>query len=96
MRVRFTPAARTEAREAAKWYTQQEDRALGARFSAEVVRVARLIGERPHAWTEVEPGVRRTTLRRFPFSLYYAVTSEGVLVLAVAHQSRKAGYWRNR
>lgn len=97
MRVRLLPAAKAEADEAADWYaTRDPDGDLDARFLAEVKRVGRLIGERPHAWAEVEPGVRRVVLRTFPFSLVFAVRPNEVLILAVAHHSRRPGYWRDR
>jgi toxin ParE1/3/4 len=97
MRVRLLPAAKAEADEAADWYAAREpDSDLHTRFLAEVKRVGRLIGERPHAWSEVEPGVRRAVLRRFPYSLIYSVAPNEVLVLAIAHHSREPGYWRDR
>jgi hypothetical protein len=40
--------------------------------------------------------LRRALLRRFPFSLIYAVETTAVVIVAVAHQSRRSGYWRNR
>jgi hypothetical protein len=35
-------------------------------------------------------------LRRFPFSVIYAVTGPLLYVLAVAHGSRGPGYWKSR
>ncbi len=32
----------------------------------------------------------------FPFSLVYVVRGEILFVVAVAHQSRRPGYWRGR
>jgi hypothetical protein len=56
----------------------------------------RLVHERPRAWTEIEPGVRRVVLRRFPYALIYAIKPQEILVLAVAHHSREPGYWHGR
>jgi hypothetical protein len=62
--------------------------------------VSRLIGERPLAWTEIDPGVRRAVLRRFPYSLIYAVEPDEVLILAVSHHRRprtpKSWRWSSR
>jgi plasmid stabilization system protein ParE len=97
MRVRFMPEATADADHAADWYAAAEpEQDLDRQFLAEVKRVARLVGERPRAWTEVEPGVRRAVLRRFPYSLIYTVDPDEVLILAVAHHRRGAGYWRDR
>jgi len=40
--------------------------------------------------------VRRKLLKGFPYSLVYEVRESELLILAVAHTSRKPGYWRNR
>jgi plasmid stabilization system protein ParE len=93
MRVRFMPEATADADHAADFYAAAEpDGDLDVEFLAEVKRVARLIGERPLAWTELEPGV----LRRFPYSLIYAVEPDEVLILAVSHHRRRSGHWRDR
>jgi hypothetical protein len=34
--------------------------------------------------------------RRFPYDVVYEVLPHAVLVVAVAHQQRKPGYWRTR
>jgi len=97
MRVRFMPGALADADHAADWYADAEpDKELDRQFLAELRRVAQLIGERPQAWAELEPGVRRTVLRRFPYSVIYAVEPGEVLILAVAHHRRRARYWRER
>lgn len=91
------PEAIADADDAADWYAAEEpDQDLDAQFLAEVRRVASLIGERPRACSENEPGVRRAVLRRFPYSLIYTVEPDEVLVLAVAHHRRRVGYWRDR
>jgi plasmid stabilization system protein ParE len=98
MRVRFAAEAEAEIDEAADWYAVHggdvDD--LDDRFLAEVERVARLVGERPRAFTEIEPGIRRAVLRRFPYGLVYVVKPSEILVLAVAHHGRRPGYWRGR
>jgi hypothetical protein len=35
-------------------------------------------------------------MRRFPYSLIYTVIGDEVRILAVAHHSRRPGYWRGR
>jgi toxin ParE1/3/4 len=97
MLVEFVPEAEDEIDEAADWYAVHGDEdGLDDRFLDEVERVARLVGENPRAWTEIEQGVRRAVLRRFPYSLIYVLRPNDALVLAVAHHSRRPGYWRDR
>jgi hypothetical protein len=35
-------------------------------------------------------------IRKFRYSLIYAIESDCLFILAVAHQSRRAGYWIDR
>ncbi len=69
---------------------------LGYDFALEVRRLCRLIAESPGAGIEVRSEVRRRILRRFPYSILYTVDSGEVLVIAIAHQSRRPGYWSRR
>jgi hypothetical protein len=45
---------------------------------------------------EIEPGVRQKVLHRFPFALIYEIDADEIRVFAVAHHSRRPGYWRDR
>lgn len=45
---------------------------------------------------QAELEIRRCRLRRFPYSEVYTQEGAELLVLAIAHQHRKPGYWRNR
>jgi len=35
-------------------------------------------------------------IKRFPYSLIHTIADDEIRVLAVAHQSRRPGYWRQR
>lgn len=45
---------------------------------------------------EIEPDIRRFVLRKFPYSIIYSIEPDCVMILAVAHQRREPGYWRER
>ena len=40
--------------------------------------------------------VRRATVMRHPYVVVYSIHTDHVLVLAIAHTSRRPGYWVNR
>ena len=69
---------------------------LGRRFYAEVQRAEKHLSEFPGSGSEVQPGIRKQNLRKFPFSLIYSIEKDGLLVLAVAHQRRRPRYWLPR
>jgi toxin ParE1/3/4 len=52
--------------------------------------------EMPMAWPLYEDPTRRYLLRRFPYAIIYVVTDDALMVLAIAHTSRRPGYWRHR
>ena len=45
---------------------------------------------------EREPAVRSRAVDKFPYRVVYFVADELVIVLAVAHEKRRPGYWRDR
>ena len=72
------------------------DPALGEQFALEVRRLCRRIAESPLQGAELRNGIRRRLVRRFPYSVLYAVDASEILILAIAHQNRKPGYWAAR
>ena len=69
---------------------------LGRRFYAEVRRAEDRIAEFSESGVELGPGVRGANLRKFRYGLIYSIESDFLLVLAVAHHSRRPGYWVGR
>lgn len=52
------------------------------------------IGHDPYQFPRYLFGTRRFLLRRFPYAIVYDV--EPIVVLAVAHQRARPGYWQVR
>lgn len=69
---------------------------LGDDFLDDVQRVIDALCESPLLGPGIGGKFRRALLHRFPFSLIYSVESDGILIVAVAHQRRRPDYWRNR
>lgn len=95
MNLEFHPQAELELIEAADFYEREVPR-LGERFEAEVRRATDLLLAHPHIGTPVDPVLRTFILNRFPYTLYYSVTSNVLRIEVVAHQSRRPDYWRSR
>ncbi|MEP6913329.1 MAG: type II toxin-antitoxin system RelE/ParE family toxin [bacterium] len=94
MRVKFHPAARAELREARRWYYERSP--LSATAFAHVVDDAVAgIGKSPTQYPLAEHRTRKLVLQRFPFNIFYLSDSE-VVIVAVAHQKRRPGYWSSR
>ena len=99
-RLSIDPAAEEELRAVVARYEMQQQ-GLGAQFFADVGHVLELILRYPGIGSVVPHvraayGARRVLLRYFPYFVVYRERSEDVHVIAVAHTSRKPGYWRHR
>ena len=70
---------------------------LADRFRSAVdVVLARIVAD-PDSWPQVGGGFRRIRVRRFPHVLFFKrLDPQTVGVSAVAHTSRRPGYWRRR
>lgn len=99
-RVRILDEAAEEAIEAAAWYEQKRT-GLGVEFSQAVNAALDLLED------EIVPlanmpgvagaqGAKRLVLRRFPYDIVVREHPEEIIVVAIAHQSRRPGYWRYR
>lgn len=77
-------------------YLELRANGLGRRFFEEIRRSEKLISQFPESAEEIRPGIRKRVLRKFRYSLIYSIEEEGVLILAVAHHSRRPGYWLGR
>ena len=96
VKLSIHPSAQREYREAAAWY-RQRDKVAARRFVAEVKKVLHRIEAHPEWYGRYDDLVREGLLKRFPFGIVYQILASGnVLVVAVAHSSRDAGYWRHR
>ena len=77
-------------------YLELRANGLGRRLFAEVRRAEKLISQYPESAEEIRPGIRKRILRKFRYSLIYSTEKDGLLILAVAHHSRRPGYWVGR
>jgi plasmid stabilization system protein ParE len=96
MNYSLHPEAEDDLREAAQHYRDQAGSALALAFLAEFEHAVALLLEHPKLGAQWISSKRRLVMRRFPYSVVYLETPDQIQVLAVAHQSRKPGYWRKR
>ena len=69
---------------------------LGDTFLERVSEGFDLILAHPLAGQVLFDDFRRRLVRQFPYSIVYRVESDRVFILAVAHWSRRPGYWKAR
>ncbi len=93
--VEIHEEAIAEARAAREWYESRSQGAADA-FFEELDQAVERIAVFSEAWPPYLANTRRCPLRRFPFSVVYRKRKDRVQIVAVAHNSRKPGYWKGR
>ena len=77
------------------WYQERNPQAAQA-FRAETFDAIDSLADSAMNWKQDDDGVHRFVLRHFPYTVFYEMDGQVVSVLAVAHQRRRPGYWRDR
>lgn len=95
MKVRFLSIAEREMRVAFDWYENQSS-GLGGEFLTELDQVVVRIRRYPESCPVTKDGMRRASLNRFPYGLWYAIEVDTAVVYAVAHLHREPHYWVDR
>jgi plasmid stabilization system protein ParE len=95
MTFRFLEPAEAELLEAISYYSAIRAE-LGLRFEQAVASAVRGAAARPERGAPRSKNTRRWLVDGFPFGVIYREDREEILVVAVAHQRRKPGYWARR
>jgi|SRR6516165_10383480 plasmid stabilization system protein ParE len=91
----FHPRAVAEARAAWRWYARRSP-ATAARFLSQLDHAMAQIAAGPQQWPAYLRGTRMYRLARFPYLVVYRELPGIIQVIAVAHTSRRPGYWQRR
>ncbi len=94
-KVRLHADAEQELREAYLWYLERSETVAEA-FVSEVDHAIEVVAEHPNRWLRLSSSIRLYVFPRFPFTLVYRVSSNGIEVIAFAHQKKRPRYWQYR
>ncbi len=94
-KIIFHPDVVHEIKASYEWYQNQAE-GLGDDFIAELESAYEAITELPGTWPKFSKNYRRFLLSKFPFSVIYRANNNSIFVVAVMHNSKKPGYWKNR
>lgn len=100
MKVKVSTEATEELIEAAVWY-ELEMPGLGEQFIGTFEQAVSKLKEPnpplvPVVGQAAKRGAKRLILQRFPFSVVVIENNQTIIVIALAHHSRKPGYWHDR
>lgn len=94
-RYRVHRQAWLEVEAADDWYMARSPDA-SIRFLTDLYDAFDSIADTPRRWPHYLYGTRRFVLHDFPFSIIYLDDPDAVNIVAVAHNKRKPGYWKQR
>ena len=80
--MRLKLQARSELYDIIRWYDKKHQ-GLGQEFLLCVEDSIAKIQRNPKAYSEMDPGVRRILIRRFPYGIYYIIGRDGIVILSI-------------
>ena len=95
IRIELDPEAEAELESAVDWHLSQS-RAAADRFADVYERAVEAIYQFPEIGRPLGGGLRRLNLARTDYAIIYRLRDDTATVIAVAHASRRPGYWRER
>ena len=93
--VVFRGIAKREFDDAISWYQDRRE-GLGREFSVAVEQQLGRIALSPNQFACVRGDVRRAVLQRFPYSIYFIVENDRIVVLAIFHARRAPSQLEDR
>lgn len=94
-RLEFHPAVGDEISEAVSWYSQRSEKAADA-FMVALDDALEKIASDPERAAVYMHGRRAVRVGQFPYLVVYGKHGSIIRVSAVAHTSRRPGYWKYR
>lgn len=80
---------------ATQWYSEQQTE-LALEFLNTLDETFERIANYPQAYYEVESGIRRALMKKFPYCIYYIISSDRITILAILHARRAPDTWQQR
>jgi plasmid stabilization system protein ParE len=77
-------------------YFEEASPYRGVLFLEAVGMATERLMQYPRAGRKLRGGVRRWVMSNWRYSILYSIEPHGIYVIAVAHQSRRPGYWKHR
>lgn len=96
MNISLSDEAVADAEGAIDWYVEQDAWTVAEALQSEIGLALQRLMITPGLGTPGPVGTRILPIHRFPVSLVYRVHGDNIRVIAIAHQRRKPGFWRER
>jgi len=89
------PRAEIDAINGYQWYADRDPTAADS-FRRAIKTAGQVIRRNPAVWPSHKYGTQKYKVRQFPYKIIYLVENNQILILAIAHDSRRPEYWIDR
>ena len=77
-------------------YYEQQLEGLGNDFLLSAEATLNLIARNPLHFQKIYQNKRKANLQRFPFGVFYILSKEYIIIIAIIHLTRNPKVWRSR
>ncbi len=95
VKLRFEEEATDELEEALDWYSARSLDAEAALADAVDEALTKILCA-PNRFLRIPPSHRAFPATKFPYQIIYRIDGELIVIAAIAHTSRRPGYWKRR
>jgi plasmid stabilization system protein ParE len=95
MKLKVLRVAKQELQDATDWYAARRP-GLDQKFLNSIDAAIQSIIAHPRTWPDAGFGTQKYGTTQFPYSIIYTCNDDEITIIAVAHTSRRPGYWRSR
>jgi plasmid stabilization system protein ParE len=95
LNFRLTSAAEEEYRDASLYLLEKSPQAALS-FVNEITEAIEEIAEFPFRYAIYEEDIRVKRTHVHPYSIFFQIKNNEVLILSISHDSREEGYWKER
>jgi plasmid stabilization system protein ParE len=96
MNIMVLEPARQELDNGRDYYLLHASPRIAESFLEHFNNAVRLLVDHPHLGKPLSARLRLIPIPHFPYSIIYRITSDTIIVQALAHQRRRPGYWKAR
>jgi plasmid stabilization system protein ParE len=91
MKLEFSQLAFAELEDARAYYNLQQEK-LGEQFKEHIKQSIDNIIRFPLLYPKVTDELHRVVVHKFPYSIFYTLIDETIVIVSIAHQHRKPFY----
>lgn len=93
--VSLLDGAKADFDAAVEWYATRSE-SVALHFAAAVADPVQCVSRDPERFALINGMHRQALVKRCPYRLIFLVDGNMIAVVAIAHHSRRPGYWRHR